>query len=134
MSQSQIERFEQRPVTEETKEKQRQNNLGKTLSPGTIEKLRLINLGRTHTAASREIMSLNRIGMTFTPEHCANIGLARLGKKDSPETVEKKRIANLRHAKEVMFDGKVYESQAAASRALNIPVNTLKRKIIKTGG
>lgn len=107
-----------REISEATREKLRQANLGKKQSPETKnkraaalkgktpseetrrkigEKNKINSLGKTHSAATRALISTLSKGRTHTvsDEAKAKMRAAKLGKPQTPETIEKRRAAML---------------------------------------
>lgn len=67
---------------------------GKPVTEETREKLRQANLGKVRSLASREKASRSLMGRKMSPEAVAKSTAAKIGVKRSPETVEKMRIAS----------------------------------------
>lgn len=83
-----------KPVSDETKEKQRQAHLGKKLSPETIEKLRIANTGKKRSPEFSQKMSDLHRGRKHTEQAIENNRLGQLNKIVSEQ--EKERLRTLR--------------------------------------
>lgn len=102
------EKIRGRITSDETKEKMRQANTGKTHSKDTKEKIRNARLGmkfsdetkekmktRKHSDEAKEKMRQARLGRKISDETKEKMSNAKLGKLKSDETKEKMRQANL---------------------------------------
>jgi hypothetical protein len=102
------------PVSDETKEKQRQAKLGRKLTPEHIEKVRLTRIGKKmdeefcrKVSEAKRGKGNGRFGCIMSEETKQRIGDAQrgalnhmAGRKHSPETREKMRLAQIARHKE----------------------------------
>ena len=95
--------------SDETKEKMRQTHLGKTFSDETKEKLRQAHLGKTHSDEAKEKMRQGHLGKTLSDEHKEKIGKGHLGKTLSDETKEK--IGKAHFGKTTWIKGKTHSDE-----------------------
>jgi len=110
-------RISERPVSYETREKQRQAKLGKKLSAEHVEKVRLAVLGRkmgpefaAKVSEAKRGRGNGRFGCSMSETTKQRIGDAQrgslnhmAGKKHSPETREKMRIAHMKRKQNQAF-------------------------------
>lgn len=103
-------RISERPVSDETREKQRQAKLGRKLSPEHIEKVRRTRIGKkmgpefaAKVSEAKRGRSNGRLGHIMSEATKQRIGDAQrgalnhmAGRKHSPETREKMRIAHMK--------------------------------------
>lgn len=83
-----------RKHTPETVEKIRQNSTGRTHDQETREKLSVLSTGRVFTEEQRRRMSESRKGIVFSETHCANISAANKGKVISEEHRQKLSVTS----------------------------------------
>ena len=103
-------RISERPVSDETREKQRQAKLGKKLTPEHIEKVRQTRIGvklsdqwKVNISEAKRGRDNGRLGCAMSEQTKQRIGDAQrgalnhmTGRKHSPETREKMRIAHMK--------------------------------------
>lgn len=120
-------------ISEETKEKLRQANIGKIQSEETKEKRRQSmlgkNLGKTHTEETKKYISLIQIGKKLSIEHRQKIGLAGLGRVDKPETTIRRKEAAMKRAVKVNADGVIYDSIREAAQAHGICDSSIRDRV-----
>jgi hypothetical protein len=73
--------------SDETREKLRQINLGKTIPPEVRIKIGNASRGKPRPQWVRDKISAGRLGKVLTPEHRLDISEAHKGRKQSPEAI-----------------------------------------------
>jgi predicted GIY-YIG superfamily endonuclease len=102
------------PVSEETREKHRQYQLGKKMPDGFSEKLSGVLLERWKDPEFVQKQREARVGRTLSEEHKANIRASSSFTKSSVP---------------VNIDGVIYPSVRDASTALNVPYTTAAKRL-----
>ncbi len=101
----------------------------------TRNKLRLLNIGKTMSLESRKKMSIAKKGRKQTPEHAKKSAISRTGKKQSPEhsakirsktTGKKRTVESLARIEAAQKNRRIREGQEKA-RTPGIEQNLLKR-------
>lgn len=105
LTKAQRAKLNKKPVSKETREKQRNAKLGKKRnphSPETIEKIRRGNQGKKNTQAQIDATILRHTGIPLSEEHCMNISKSLKGKKHKIESTAKTIATKkgLEHTKE----------------------------------
>ena len=123
-------RISERPVSAETREKQRQAKLGRKLAPEHIEKMRLSRIGKKMSAEfCRKVSEAKRgkgngrngyIMPDETKQRIADAQRGALnhmsGRKHSPETKEKMRIAHMKRNRPTEYLQFLTESKKLANQ------------------
>lgn len=107
-------------------------NKGIKRSDETRAKLRLAHLGFRHTPEAKEKIRLAGIGRTKSEAERQHLSVIKKGKPQPDHIAEMCRERNRLRSKPVSIDGAIYPSVREASRALNIPRDTVKTRLRKS--
>lgn len=119
-----------RKVSEETKEKLRQINLGKKHTKETVEKIRQGNLGKKQPAHAIEKTRLANLGRKRTDEARGNMSKAQMGNRHSEETKQKMSKTRTQNRVLQILPDKTtveFDSVKDASGKLNIAYSLINR-------